>query len=128
MTNLPVGSEAWNNGSRYSPEWQARLKYMLAAVPDELLVQRARAVRGGAYKCTVSERFSAGNYNIVRQLVFDDGKSWIIRLRMPGPEEASWTELTTNTAQTTNARRKWNWTEHDRFAMRSEIATMLLVR
>jgi len=83
MTNLPVGSEAWNNGSRYSPEWQARLKYMLAAVPDEVLVQRARAMRGGVYDCTVSERFSARDYNMVRKLVFDDGISWVIRLRCP---------------------------------------------
>jgi len=101
---------------------------MLAAVPDEVLVRRARAMRRSAYSCTVSERFSAGNYNIVRQLVFDDGLSWVIRLRMPGPEEASWTELIGATAQATNTPKKWKWTEQDQYAMRSEIATMVLVR
>jgi len=59
-----------NNGSTYFPEWQARLNYMLVAVPDELLVQRACAARGGTISCRVHQRFSAGNYNIVWQLEF----------------------------------------------------------
>lgn len=124
-----VASEVWNNGARYTGHWQDRLQYMLRAVPASTISNLAQALRGGSVNCTVSDTFSAGNYNIVRRIEFEDDVKWILRLRMPDLAEADWAEEISNTeVQTSLANSRWKWTEKEEYSMRSEIATMKLIQ
>lgn len=124
-----VGSEVWNNGARYTGQWQNRLQYMLRAVPASTISNLAQALRGGHVRCTVSDTFSAGNYNIVRRVDFEDNVRWILRLRMPELTEADWVQEIYNAETEAGfVKRQWNWTAKEQYSMRSEIATMNLIQ
>lgn len=130
-----VGSEAWTDGLRYSGRWKNRLKYVLGQIDEEALISRALFLRGlPNLECSVSKKYSAGDYNVVRRLSFSDGVSWIARIRMPALDAADWeklleTERDGDHSVKSKAERNipFTLTEHERYAIESEVSTMRLI-
>lgn len=48
---------------------------------DSLLSLSSRHRKG--IPCSFGEKFSIGHFNMVRRIVFADGVSWVVRLRLP---------------------------------------------
>lgn len=78
-----VGSTSWLDATEYDEgdELHTRATSFVASVNWDILTARASERRGS--KCSLSDKFSLGHFNLVRRLVFEDGTSWIVRLRLP---------------------------------------------
>lgn len=77
-----LGSETWLGADETEdPELHARAIAFLAAINWESLITLASEMRGTG--CQLSEKFSMGYFNFVRRLTFEDGASWVVRLRLP---------------------------------------------
>lgn len=63
------------------PELHTRATAFLAAIKWHSLIALASKMRGTG--CQLSEKFSMGHFNVVRRLTFEDGASWVVRLRLP---------------------------------------------
>jgi hypothetical protein len=82
MTSTPLGSDAWTNEPRYQDEYRARLDFVLGEVSILAIQHLGSSVRNGL-ECTISNNFSAGNFNLVKKITFVDGVQWIVRIRLP---------------------------------------------
>jgi hypothetical protein len=82
------GSAAWTGGEEYGGEYTERIDDFLCKVNTSALLSYASSLRGNR-SCTLSREFSVGNFNLVRKLEFEDGVSWIARLRMPSMPDST---------------------------------------
>lgn len=82
--DLPVGSASWVGSDCYESDSKHNIqtRRFLETVKWDILASKASSFRSGA-PCTYSERFSIGQFNMVRRLTFDDGASWVVRVRLP---------------------------------------------
>ncbi|MCJ1244536.1 hypothetical protein MMC30_001734 [Trapelia coarctata] len=79
-----LGSDSWNGADAYvvGDEFHERATTFFAAVKWDVLASLSSSLRNGI-PCDFGERFSIGHFNLVRQIVFADGVSWVARLRLP---------------------------------------------
>jgi hypothetical protein len=79
-----LGSTSWDGADAYEAggEFHQRATAFFAAVKWDQLVSLSSRLRGGI-PCTLEEKFSIGHFNMVRRIVFEDGISWVARLRLP---------------------------------------------
>jgi isoamyl acetate esterase len=91
------------------------LEDMLAKVDLEGLRSIASGLRDGR-NCTISEKYTCGAYNLVFEIIFDDGVSWIARLRSASPMQVVSQEFVFESP---------SYKQH---IMESEVATMRYVR
>ena len=87
-----IGSEIWQGGNAYTDGSSINLesRKFFESFDWQALASIASKVRGGL-SCSYADRFSMGQFNMVRRLNFDDGVSWVARIRLP--PEASAAEL-----------------------------------
>ena len=90
------------------------LEDMLAEVDLQGLRSVATGLRARA--CTISEKYTCGAYNLVFEICFDDGVSWIARLRSASPMQAVSQEFVFESP---------TYKQH---VMESELATMEYIR
>ncbi|KAI0398956.1 hypothetical protein F4802DRAFT_611243 [Xylaria palmicola] len=85
-----LGSTSWIGADTYETggEYYKRATAFLAAVKWDVLASISSSLRNGI-PCEFGEKFSIGNYNMVRRIVFTDGISWVARVRMPPLKAAS---------------------------------------
>ena len=92
-----IGSASWTGPDDYDvgTELHYRATDFFAAVKWDFLALVCSAIRKNV-PCRLGKNYSVGHFNIVRRITFDDGVSWVARLRMPatvskyiGYEEAS---------------------------------------
>lgn len=78
-----TGSAAWVGTDEYEDngEFSKRAKIFLNDIKWDYLTAICSKYRQGV-QCHLAEKFSIGHFNMVRQVVFEDGL-WIARLRMP---------------------------------------------
>lgn len=79
-----LGSASWTGADNYEVggEFHERATAFFAAVKWDVLASASSSLRNGI-PCAFGERFSIGNFNLVRQIVFEDGVRWVARLRLP---------------------------------------------
>lgn len=79
-----LGSDSWVGASDYDEgdELHTRVSEFIKGINWKRLTEVASDLRKGS-KCRLSEKYSVGHFNLVRKLVFEDGVSWIARLRLP---------------------------------------------
>lgn len=92
LTNITVdenpaallGSTSWDGADAYEvgEEFHQRATAFFAAVKWDQLMSISSRLHDGV-PCTVGEKFSIGHFNMVRRIVFEDGISWVARLRLP---------------------------------------------
>ena len=78
------GSAGWSNADEYPQDSKlhARAINFVAKVNWAALTLHASKLRSGT-ACYLSDKFSLGHFNLVRQIAFEDGELWIARLRLP---------------------------------------------
>jgi len=111
-------SAKWNGISelvRSDSPMAKGLEDMLARVDLQGLCTIASALRDGR-SCVVSEKYTCGAYNLVFEVVFDDGVSWIARLRSAASMQVVSSELVFESPK------------YKQHIMESEVATMRYVR
>jgi isoamyl acetate esterase len=91
------------------------LEDMLGQVDLQGLRSIASGLRDGL-NCTISEKYTCGAYNLVFEIVFDDGVSWIARLRSASPMQVVSQEFVFESPT------------YKLHIMESEVATMRYVR
>lgn len=82
-----VGAEVWLNNSNYEQGagdglYERATNFFDAINWDTLITLASKA--HADVSCHLSEKYSLGNFNLVRQIIFADGTLWIVRLRLPG--------------------------------------------
>ena len=79
-----LGSNAWLGATNLEPgsESHTRTTLFFAAVNWDAISITASKHRNGI-RCKLLGNFSVGYYNMTRRLTFDDGESWVARVRMP---------------------------------------------
>ncbi|EXJ80739.1 hypothetical protein A1O3_07023 [Capronia epimyces CBS 606.96] len=79
-----LGSASWDGSDAYEAggAFHHRATAFFAAVKWDQLVSRCSRLHGGI-PCSLGEKFSIGHFNMVRRIVFEDGTSWVARLRLP---------------------------------------------
>lgn len=95
-----LGSDAWFGLDEYDPgsEPYERAIAFFAHVKWDILASKASRLRNGV-SCKLSEKYSIGQFNMVRRITFSDGVDWVARLRMPdiqyykGPESLDHTRV-----------------------------------
>ncbi|OAA70601.1 Protein kinase-like domain protein [Cordyceps fumosorosea ARSEF 2679] len=83
-TPRTIGSDAWLGAGNYEPgsAWNTRATDFFKVVKWGAVAAIASRLRGGI-SCSFADKFAIGNFNIVRRLDFDDGVSWVARVRLP---------------------------------------------
>ncbi|KAG8674181.1 hypothetical protein FPOAC1_000144 [Fusarium poae] len=79
-----MGSNLWTKpgeGEPGSTYLDAELE-ILNTINWDRLLSISSTLRNGVH-CTISERYSSGQFNMVRRVDFTDGVSWVARIRMP---------------------------------------------
>lgn len=78
-----LGSDTWLGIDDYDEDddLHSRATSFVAAINWAVLLSIASQTRG--VECQLSEKYSLGHFNLVRRLTFEDGVSWIVRLRLP---------------------------------------------
>ena len=81
---VSLGSASWNGAAEYETggEFHERATTFFAAVKWDVLASLSSSLRN-SIPCEFGEKFSIGHFNMVRQIVFEDGISWVARLRLP---------------------------------------------
>ena len=84
ITMSAIGSDSWINADEFESgdELHNRATDFVAKIDWEALTSLASKLRDGI-NCHVSDKFSLGQFNMVRRIVFEDGTSWVSRLRLP---------------------------------------------
>jgi len=84
VNTAPLGSAAWINAREYNvgDELHDRATSFVSTIKWDILELHAAKLRHGI-SCRVGENYSVGHFNMVRQLIFEDGLSWVARLRLP---------------------------------------------
>lgn len=79
-----IGSDSWLGADIYQPddELGAQVVKFFNSVKWDVLASVASKRREGL-RCKYTEKFSIGHFNMVRRLIFDDGVSWVARVRLP---------------------------------------------
>lgn len=79
-----LGSASWIGADAYEPgeEFHERATKFLAAVKWDVLASISSRLRNGIPSC-LGEKYSIGHSNMVRRIMFADGISWAVRLRLP---------------------------------------------
>lgn len=79
-----LGSASWNGAADYKTgdEFYERATAFFAAVKWDVLASISSSLRNGI-PCEFGEKFSIGHFNMVQRIVFEDGISWVARLRLP---------------------------------------------
>ncbi|KAI0148392.1 hypothetical protein GGR57DRAFT_515373 [Xylariaceae sp. FL1272] len=82
LSNL--GSDSWIGSDAFEPgdEFEQRASNFIATVNWDTLLSLATGFRNGNM-CELGDKFSIGQSNMVRRIIFGDQVSWIARLRMP---------------------------------------------
>jgi hypothetical protein len=90
MAEPMIGSASWTGVDDYNVDsvYYERATDFLATIQWDLLESLASNLRNDT-PCKFLEKFSIGSVNMVRQIMFDDGICWIVRLRMPNEEAYS---------------------------------------
>lgn len=85
-----IGSDAWIGANDYQPgsKLYIRATDFFEAVNWDKLAAVASQHRGEIL-CNFTDKFSIRHFNITRRLNFDDGVSWVARLRFPPSENAT---------------------------------------
>lgn len=85
--SIPRGSAAWLNDSQLENGGavHTRVHHFLASIDWDRLCGVANTLR--RTYCQMSDKYSVGSCNMVRELVFPDGERWVARLRLPKMEE-----------------------------------------
>lgn len=80
---VDIGSATWVGTDEYEDdsEFTQRANNFLQNIDWDRLIKVCSNHRD--IPCHLSEKFSIGHFNMVRQVVFEDGRLWIVRLRMP---------------------------------------------
>ena len=73
-----MGANEYEEGS----EFHRRATKFLEDIKWNQLASICSEYRQGV-ACHLAEKFSIGHFNMARQVVFEDGQLWIVRLRMP---------------------------------------------
>lgn len=86
---VDVGSSSWVGTEEYEDdsEFAQRANKFLREINWDRLTKICSERRN--IPCQLSERFSIGHFNMVRQIEFQDGILWIARLRMPDLEDGA---------------------------------------
>ncbi|KAK5218482.1 hypothetical protein LTR47_011704 [Exophiala xenobiotica] len=92
LTNITVdenpaallGSTSWDGADAYEvgEEFHQRATAFFAAVKWDQLMSLSSRLRDGV-PCNFGEKYSIGHFNMVRRILFEDGISWVARLRLP---------------------------------------------
>jgi hypothetical protein len=79
-----LGSASWIGAGEYEvgDELYERATAFLAAVKWDVLASFSSSLRNGI-PCELAKGFSMGHSNMVRRIVFEDGVSWVARLKLP---------------------------------------------
>ena len=85
-----LGLDSWQGAGQYEQEswFSQRAIEFLPTIQWDLLAARCSQSHHGI-PCEISEKFSIGHHNMVRQVKFEDGELWVVRVRMPGFENSS---------------------------------------
>ena len=129
MTSPSLGSDSWSSAPRYQNTYRARLDFVLGKVSVLALQQLGSSLRNGL-GCTISNNYSAGEFNLVKKITFADNLQWILRIRLP---PISWFSSGTPKNEATNSGlgesgSRVECTERDLEALKSEIVTMKYLR
>ncbi|KAF7189214.1 Altered inheritance of mitochondria protein 9, mitochondrial [Pseudocercospora fuligena] len=89
-----LGSESWLDAGNYGEDHiqHTRVKDFIAKINWTALLAIACRARSGI-SCKLSEKYSRGQYNVVRKLEYEDGVDLVARLRLPDVEETENLEL-----------------------------------
>lgn len=84
ISPVPIGSDSWLGASEYRPGsfLHNRATKFFETTKWDILLDIASKYRGGDTGRYVTG-YSIGHFNMVRRIVFDDGKSYVARLRLP---------------------------------------------
>jgi hypothetical protein len=79
-----IGSDSWIGADAYEAddEYNAQTVKFFKSVIWDILASIASRHRSGA-PCTYADKYSIGQFNLVRRLDFHDGVSWVVRVRLP---------------------------------------------
>ncbi|KAI1454172.1 kinase-like domain-containing protein [Annulohypoxylon moriforme] len=79
-----IGSDLWIGADAYNPddEYNTATKNFFNSVKWDVLASVASRLRNGL-QCSYIDKYSIGTFNLVRRLDFDDGISWVARVRLP---------------------------------------------
>ncbi len=79
-----VGSDSWICADAYGTDDEINVQAVkfFNTVKWEVLASIASRHRDGK-KCSFHDKFSLGQFNMVRRLNFDDDVSWVARVRLP---------------------------------------------
>ncbi len=96
-----IGCETWKGLDQWDEEGQfyQQTKQFLSTIEWGELASLCSTLRGGM-ACHVGDKFSMGQSNLAKQVIFEDGTCWLARLRMPenglvfGRKESSTREAT----------------------------------
>jgi hypothetical protein len=82
-TASTIGSDGWRNAEEHEPDSELYLRAttFFDSVDWDALISRASSICG--VPCSLSEKYSLGQFNLVRRITFSDGESWVARLRLP---------------------------------------------
>ena len=81
---VELGSSGWIGADCYEAddEWNMLTRKFFDTVKWDALASIASSLRAGV-RCSYEDKFSIGQFNLVRRLNFDDGVSWVVRVRLP---------------------------------------------
>jgi hypothetical protein len=79
-----IGSDSWIGADAYEAddECNAQTIKFFKSVKWDILASIASDHRGGE-SCIYANKYSIGQFNLVRRLDFQDGVSWVVRVRLP---------------------------------------------
>ncbi|KAL9620174.1 MAG: hypothetical protein Q9160_005289 [Pyrenula sp. 1 TL-2023] len=84
IPNNLLGSDSWTGASAWDSddELHERATTALGAINWNAILTKSSSLRDGL-PCAFAEKFSVGHFNMVRRITFEDGISWVARIRLP---------------------------------------------
>ena len=81
---IEIGSATWLGATEYEDDvsFFGRANTFLDRTRWDRLLEICSQHRNGM-QCKLAEGFSLGHFNMVRKVIFEDGESWVARVRMP---------------------------------------------
>lgn len=84
---VKIGYDAWTSYA-LPTEQRYEMEHFVHDVCWGRIIERCYNLRGGIY-CFLSDSHTSGSTSHVRQITFQDGKKWVVRLRLPSPTAGS---------------------------------------